>query len=143
MKGMMLRWTQIMQESKEVYGMKNWKAAVVALFLIGIMAGMTAAAPVKPHVNSEPMQKNYGLLTPGLFKKVQRMDWDQEISTVIMFDNPQDQEKALRILKLMGAEIKYNYKVIPAVAAKIKVRDLLMIAGMIDTGFFVNSRYQE
>jgi serine protease AprX len=116
--------------------MKGWKAAVVALFLIGIMAGMTAAAPAKPHVNSQPMQKNYGLLTPGLFKKVQRMGLDQEISTVIMFDNPQDQEKALKVLKLMGAEIKYKYKVIPAVAIKMKVKDLLIFFISIFSDFY-------
>jgi len=119
--------------------MKGWKAVVVAVFLVGIIAGMTAAAPVKPTTRTAPIQKNYGLLTPGLFKKVQRMDWNQEVSTIIMFDNPQDRDRAVRILKLMGAEIKYDYKIIPAVAVKLKVRDLLAIAGMIDTGFFGRS----
>ncbi|WP_297417193.1 hypothetical protein [Thermococcus sp.] len=28
--------------------MKNWKTVVVALFLVGIMAGMVAAVPAKP-----------------------------------------------------------------------------------------------
>ena len=119
--------------------MKNWKAVMVAVFLIGIVAGMAAAAPVKPAVYKTQVQKNYGLLTPGLFKKVQKMNWNQEVSTIIMFDNPQDRDRAVRILKLMGAEIRYNYKIIPAVAVKLKVRDLLAIAGMIDAGFFGKS----
>ena len=121
--------------------MKGWKAVVLALFLIGIIAGMAAAAPTKPVVrNNGIQQKNYGLMTPGLFKKVQGMDWNQQVSTVIMFDSPRSRDSALRILKLMGAEIKYSYKIIPAVAVKMKVRDLLLIAGMIDTGFFGNTK---
>ncbi|WP_297521352.1 S8 family serine peptidase [Thermococcus sp.] len=121
--------------------MKNWKAAVVALFLIGIMAGMVAAVPAKPAaVEHTQAQKNYGLLTPALFKKVQNMNWDQKVSTVIMFDNQADKEKAIKVLKFMGVKIKYNYKAIPAIAAELKVRDLLMIAGLIDSGFFGNSQ---
>ncbi|CAD5244978.1 S8 family serine peptidase [Thermococcus camini] len=119
--------------------MKGWKALVVALLLVGMMAGAVAAVPAKPAVAPQ-VQKNYGLLTPGLFKKVQRMNWNQEISTVMMFNSPADRDRAIRILKVMGAEIKYTYKVIPAVAVKMKVKDLLMIAGMIDTGFFGNTQ---
>ena len=121
--------------------MKSWKAVVVALFLVGIMAGMVAAAPAKPvAVKHVQTQKNYGLLTPALFKKVQNMNWDQDVSTVIMFDNQADKERAIRILKLLGGKIKYDYKAIPAVAVKLKVHDLLMIAGLIDSGFFGNSQ---
>ncbi|NJE29819.1 alkaline serine protease [Thermococcus sp. 18S1] len=120
--------------------MNGWKAIVVAVFLIGMMAGMIAAAPAKPTTPVQIQQKNYGLLTPGLFKKVQGMNWNQEISTVIMFNSPSDRDRALRLLKARGAEVKYSYKIIPAVAVKMKVRDLLLIAGMIDTGFFGNTR---
>ncbi|NJE09366.1 S8 family serine peptidase [Thermococcus sp. MAR1] len=121
--------------------MKRWGIVVLALVLVGLLAGTAAAVPVKPSVRNNGIQeKNYGLLTPGLFKKVQRMNWNQEINTVIMFDSPADRDRAIRILKVMGAEIKYTYKVIPAVAVKMKVKDLLMIAGMIDTGFFGNTK---
>ncbi|WP_297462675.1 S8 family serine peptidase [Thermococcus sp.] len=119
--------------------MNRWKVVLVALFLVGLMAGTTAAVPIKPQTGTVQVEKDYGLLTPGLFKKVQGMNWNQEISTVIMFDNPQDRDRAVRILKLLGAEVKYTYEIIPAVAVKIKVRDLLAIAGMIDTGFFGKS----
>lgn len=120
--------------------MKKW-GIVVAIFLVGLMAGSVFATPTKPAVeNRSIQQKNYGLLTPGLFKKVQRMNWDSEISTVIMFENTRNRDEALRILRFMGAEVKYTYKIIPAVAVKMKVRDLLMIAGMIDTGFFGRSK---
>ncbi|AEK73648.1 subtilisin-like serine protease precursor [Thermococcus sp. 4557] len=120
--------------------MNGWKAIVVAVFLIGMMAGMIAAAPAKPATPVQVQQKNYGLLTPGLFKKVQKMNWNQEVSTVIMFNSPSDRDRALRLLKAMGAEVKYSYRIIPAVAVKMKVRDLLLIAGMIDTGFFEKGR---
>lgn len=114
---------------------------MLVLVLVGLLAGTATAAPVKSAPrNTSIQQKNYGLLTPGLFKKVQGMNWNQEISTVIMFGSYQDRDKALRILKTMGAQVKYSYKIIPAVAVKIKVRDLLLIAGMIDTGFFGNTR---
>ncbi|WP_367884889.1 hypothetical protein [Thermococcus sp. JCM 11816] len=70
--------------------------------------------PQKPVVRNVSQQKNYGLLTPpGLFKKVQRMSWDQEVSTIIMFDNQADKEKAVEILDFLGAKIKYNYHIIP------------------------------
>ncbi|NJE43371.1 S8 family serine peptidase [Thermococcus sp. GR6] len=120
--------------------MKGWKAAVVALFLVGLIAGTAAAVPTKPIAVSPVQEKNYGLLTPGLFKKVQGMNWNQDISTVIMFNSPADRDRAVQILKIMGAEIKYSYKIIPAVAVKIKVKDLLLVAGMIDSGFFGNSK---
>lgn len=120
--------------------MKGWKAAVVALFLVGLIAGTAAAVPTKPIAVSPVQEKNYGLLTPGLFKKIQGMNWNQDISTVIMFNSPADRDRAVQILKIMGAEIKYSYKIIPAVAVKIKVKDLLLVAGMIDPGFFGNSR---
>ncbi|AFL95548.1 putative subtilisin-like serine protease [Thermococcus cleftensis] len=119
--------------------MKGWKALVVALLLVGMMAGAVAAVPAKPAVAPQA-QKNYGLLTPGLFKKVQGMNWNQEVSTVMMFNSPADRDRALRVLKAMGAEIKYTYKIIPAVAVKMKVRDLLVVAGMIDTGFFGSTK---
>lgn len=120
--------------------MKGWKAAVVALFLVGLIAGTAAAVPTKPIAVSPVQEKNYGLLTPGLFKKIQGMNWNQDISTVIMFNSPADRDRAVQILEIMGAEIKYSYKIIPAVAVKIKVKDLLLVAGMIDPGFFGNSR---
>ncbi|WP_456444186.1 S8 family serine peptidase [Thermococcus sp.] len=121
--------------------MKNWKTVVVALFLVGIMAGMVAAVPAKPvAVKHVQTQKNYGLLTPALFQKVQNMNWNQDVSTVIMFDNQADKKNAIRVLKLLGAKIKYDYKAIPAVAVTLKVHDLLMIAGLIDSGFFGNSQ---
>ncbi|ANF22178.1 S8 family serine peptidase [Thermococcus piezophilus] len=120
--------------------MKGWKAAVVALFLVGLIAGTAAAVPTKPIAVSPVQEKNYGLLTPGLFKKIQGMNWNQDINTVIMFNSPADRDRAVQILKIMGAEIKYSYKIIPAVAVKIKVKDLLLVAGMIDPGFFGNSR---
>ncbi|NJE46809.1 alkaline serine protease [Thermococcus sp. GR7] len=120
--------------------MKGWKAAVVALFLVGLIAGTAAAVPTKPIAVSPVQEKNYGLLTPGLFKKIQGMNWNQDISTVIMFNSPADRDRAVQILKIMGAEIKYSYKIIPAVAVKIKVKDLLLVAGMIDSGFFGNSK---
>ncbi|NJE60567.1 S8 family serine peptidase [Thermococcus sp. 21S7] len=121
--------------------MKGWRTVVLAIFLIGLVAGMAAAAPTKPVVrNIDTQEKNYGLMTPRLFKKVQRMDWDQEISTVIMFDSPQNRDGAITVLETMGAKIKYSYKIIPAIAVKMKVRDLLLIAGMIDTGFFGNTK---
>lgn len=120
--------------------MKGWKAAVVALFLVGLIAGTAAAVPTKPIAVSPVQEKNYGLLTPGLFKKIQGMNWNQDITTVIMFNSPADRDRAVQILKIMGAEIKYSYKIIPAVAVKIKVKDLLLVAGMIDPGFFGNSR---
>ncbi|CAI1492333.1 Subtilisin-like serine protease [Thermococcus nautili] len=121
--------------------MKKWGMVVVALLLVGLMAGSVFAAPSKPvPVRNTYQEKNYGLLTPGLFKKVQNMDWNKEVNVVIMFDNSYDQRKAVQVLKLMGAKIKYEYNVIPAVAVKLKVHDLLLIAGMIDTGFFGNSQ---
>jgi len=114
---------------------------VVALLLVGLMAGSVFAAPAKPApVKNTYQEKNYGLLTPSLFKKVQNMDWNKEVSVVIMFDNQRNQQRAVGILKLLGAEVKYTYSVIPAVAVKLKVHDLLLIAGMIDTGFFGNSQ---
>ncbi|ASJ10026.1 alkaline serine protease [Thermococcus sp. P6] len=119
--------------------MKRAGMVVVALVLVGLMAGAVLATPVKPTVKNVGHQKNYGLLTPGLFKKVQRMNWDQEVDTVIMFGSYQDRNRALGILKTMGAEVKHSYSIIPAVAVKIKVRDLLLISGMIDTGFFGRS----
>ncbi len=30
------------------------------------------------------------------------MNWNQEVSTIIMFDNPADKEKAIRILNLLA-----------------------------------------
>ncbi|ASJ05222.1 S8 family serine peptidase [Thermococcus barossii] len=117
--------------------MKGLKAVVLGLFLIGLITGMAVAAPTKPVVqNNDIQQKNYGLLTPGLFKKVQRMSWNSEINTVIMFESTRSRDRALKILKLMGAEVKYTYKIIPAVAVKMKVKDVLAVAGMIDAGFF-------
>lgn len=121
--------------------MRRLNMVVLAILLVGLMAGSVIAAPSKPvSVRNTHQEKNYGLLTPGLFKKVQRMNWDDEVSTVIMFDNPADRDMAIDILKFLGAEIKYSYDVIPAVAVKMKVKDVLMIAGMIDTGFFGKSK---
>ncbi|ASI98849.1 S8 family serine peptidase [Thermococcus celer] len=121
--------------------MKRLGAVVLALVLVGLLAGTALAAPVKPVVrNNAVQQKNYGLLTPGLFKKVQRMNWNQEVDTVIMFGSYGDRDRAVKVLRLMGAQVKYSYKIIPAVAVKIKARDLLLIAGMIDTGYFGNTR---
>lgn len=68
------------------------------------------------------------------------MSWDQEVSTIIMFDNQADKEKAVEILDFLGAKIKYNYHIIPALAVKIKVKDLLIIAGLMDTGYFGNAQ---
>ncbi|NJF26125.1 S8 family serine peptidase [Thermococcus sp. Bubb.Bath] len=118
---------------RKVYGV------VLALFVAGLMLGVTAAAP-SPQVGNAPTYKNYALLTPKLFQMVQNMNWDQDVSTIIMFDNQQDKKNAITILKFMGAKIKYDYKAIPAVAVTLKVHDLLAIAGMIDTGFFGNSQ---
>ncbi|WP_456368506.1 S8 family serine peptidase [Thermococcus sp.] len=118
--------------------MKKLGAIIMALFFVGLMAGSAVAAPPKPVVQNTFQEKNYGLLTPSLFKKVQDMDWNQEVNTIIMFDNQADKEKAIRILNFLGAKIKYDYTLIPALAVKIKVKDLLVISGLIDTGYFGN-----
>lgn len=43
--------------------MKKFGAVVLALFLVGLMAGSVLAAPQKPAVRNVSQQKNYGLLT--------------------------------------------------------------------------------
>ncbi len=77
---------------------------MLALVLVGLLAGTALAAPVKPVVrNNAVQQKNYGLLTPpGLFKKVQRMNWNQEVDTVIMFGSYGDRDRAVKVLRLMA-----------------------------------------
>ncbi|WP_297498289.1 S8 family serine peptidase [Thermococcus sp.] len=121
--------------------MKRFAIVVWAVFLVAIMAGSVLAAPPKHvEVKNVHQEKNYGLLTPGLFKKVQRMNWNQEVNTIIMFDNQYDRDRAIRVLRMLGAKVKYDYSIIPAVAVRIKVRNLLMIAGLIDSGFFGNAQ---
>lgn len=109
--------------------------------MLGFVVASVAALP-SPDTKPYTQPKNYGLLTPGLFRKAQRMDWEQEVSTIIMFDTPRNQRIALKILKALGAEVKYQYEVIPAIAVKMKVRDLLVIAGFLDATSSGRSKVQ-
>ncbi|WP_048150637.1 S8 family serine peptidase [Thermococcus sp. AM4] len=107
-----------------------------ALVLVGLMMGTTAAAPAPAVTTGYYGDKDYGLLTPSLFKKIQHMGINQEIETIIMFDSQADKERAVRALKNLGVEIKYNYHIIPALAVKMKTKDLLLISGLARSGFF-------
>ncbi len=113
---------------RKVYGV------VVALFVAGLMLGVTAAAP-SPQVGSISGYKTYGLLTPGLFKKVQHMGFNQEVQAIIMFQSQDAKNRAVPVLRAMGVKIRYNYHAIPALAIKTKAKNLLLISGMIRSGF--------
>ncbi|WP_456366597.1 S8 family serine peptidase [Thermococcus sp.] len=117
--------------------MRKSVAVVLALFAVGLMVGVTLAipSPDKPTALSTT-SKNYGLLTPALFKKIQHMGPNQEVSTIIMFQNQQAKERALRLLRARGVKIKYDYHIIPALAVKIKLKDLLLISGLSHRGLF-------
>ncbi|NJD98352.1 alkaline serine protease [Thermococcus sp. LS1] len=121
--------------------MKGWKVVVFAVFLASLMIGLVVATPTKivNTSNMPTLEKNYGLLKPSLFKKIQGMNDDQSISTIIMFKDQASKERALPILKRLG-NIKYNYKIIPAVAIDIKVKDVKMLAGLYRSGLFTLSR---
>ncbi|GAB6136125.1 S8 family serine peptidase [Thermococcus prieurii] len=115
--------------------MKELKAFVLAVLLVGMTFGFAAAiSPSTGQPMAHKTTKDYGLLTPTLFEKVQGMDPSREISTIIMFDNQRDKRAAIPLLKFLGAKIKYNYYAIPALAVKIKVEYLLALAGLADVG---------
>ncbi|NJE54650.1 S8 family serine peptidase [Thermococcus sp. 21S9] len=115
--------------------MKEAKALLLAILIVGMTFGFAAAASVGGHANvATHGPKNYGLLTPKLFQKVQGMNPNTEISTIIMFNSQADKNKAMPILKFLGAKIKYDYHAIPAVAVKIPVKYLLVLAGLSDAG---------
>ncbi|WP_297549030.1 S8 family serine peptidase [Thermococcus sp.] len=115
--------------------MKEVKAILLAVLLVGMTFGFAAAASVggNSHLATHT-PKNYGLLTPKLFQKVQGMNPNKEISTIIVFNSQADKNRALPILKFLGAKIKYNYHAIPAVAITIPVKYLLILGGLSDAG---------
>ncbi|AAL81794.1 alkaline serine protease [Pyrococcus furiosus DSM 3638] len=110
--------------------MKGLKALILVILVLGLVVGSVAAAPEKKVEQVRNVEKNYGLLTPGLFRKIQKLNPNEEISTVIVFENHREKEIAVRVLELMGAKVRYVYHIIPAIAADLKVRDLLVISGL-------------
>ncbi|WP_456423051.1 S8 family serine peptidase [Thermococcus sp.] len=115
--------------------MKEVKALVLAILVVGMTFGFAAAASVGHGTQlATHTGKDYGLLTPKLFEKIQGMNPDKEVSTIIMFDSQSQKNSAIPLLKFLGVKIKYNYKAIPAIAVTIPVKYLLVLAGLSDTG---------
>jgi len=110
--------------------MKGLKVLVLVILVLGLVVGSVAATPEKKVDQARNVEKNYGLLTLGLFRKIQKLDPNEEISTIIVFENHREKEIAVRVLELMGAKVKRVYNIIPAIAADLRVRDLLVISGL-------------
>ncbi|WP_010480187.1 S8 family serine peptidase [Thermococcus zilligii] len=101
---------------------------VFALLLVGLMMGTAAAAPAPSTGSAAYYYKDYGLLTPSLFKEIQHEGTDSQVDAIIMFQSAAEKKKAIGTLEKMGAKIKYDYEIIPAVAVTIKAKDLLRIS---------------
>jgi len=115
--------------------MREMKALLLAILVVGMTFGFAAAASTgnSTHLATHT-QKDYGLLTPKLFEKVQGMNPNKEISTIIMFNSQAQKNAAIPLLKFLGAKIKYSYHAIPAIAVTMPVKYLLVLAGLSDTG---------
>lgn len=110
--------------------MKGRTGVILALLLVGLVFGMAFAEPqvVKKGVeNYTPMEKNYGKARPSLYAKLQSLPDDAEISTIVVLKDYSYMPKAREVLEKLG-EIKYEYRIIPGFAVKLKAKDVKRLA---------------
>ncbi len=116
--------------------MRKAFVVVFAVFLAAMMLGFSMAAPNAPAVvNHQDGGKDYGLLSPVLFKKLSALGpsaGNEEINVVIGFNDMKSKNLAVSILEKSGLhfKIKYNYETLPDLALSIRVSDLMKISGL-------------
>ncbi|NJE08460.1 alkaline serine protease [Thermococcus sp. M39] len=108
--------------------MRNKSRIILVLLLIGLMFGVAMAAPTAPKkVTVSYTPKLYGKAKPTLYAKLQSLPDDADISTIVMLKDYSYMPKAKEVLEKFG-KIKYEYRIIPAFAVEMKVKDVKKLA---------------
>ncbi|WP_048151195.1 S8 family serine peptidase [Palaeococcus ferrophilus] len=110
--------------------MKGRTGVILALLLVGLMFGTTLAGPEMAKnrvVTYNTLEKTYGKAKPQLYAKLQSLPDDAEISTIVVLKDYSYMPKARKVLEKLG-EIKYEYRIIPGFAVKLKVKDVKKLA---------------
>ncbi|HIP74789.1 MAG TPA: alkaline serine protease, partial [Thermococcus paralvinellae] len=101
---------------------------VLILLLVSLIFGVVMATPTalnKVAVSYTP--KLYGRAKPTLYAKLQSLPEDAQISTIVMLKDYSYMPKARETLEKFG-KIKYEYRIIPAFAVEMKVKDVKKLA---------------